>query len=331
MFAPLLIAALLSPDANAWRPQRDSSHPIAVVRYRLKSSRYLLKIGGSDIDVEIQLQPSFVQTDDVLSWVRRAAESVAIYYGQFPIRRVRVYVTQTEDDDESIHGTTWGGIEGFQGVTRMRLGRSVSAADLAADWTMTHELVHMGIASLADEHHWFEEGLATYVEPIARVQDGHLSAERLWNGMVSGMSQGEPQRGDQGIDRTHTWGRTYWGGAIFCLVADVEIHQATANRKGLQDALRAIVIAGATIDTESALPPILRIGDQATGTTVLTDLYQGWKDTPVSVNLDQLWGELGVRSGPRGVDFDNEAPLAQIRRAITSSPLQSNPSQESNR
>jgi hypothetical protein len=42
---------------------------------------------------------------------------------------------------------------------------------------------------------------------------------------------------------------------MFCLVADVEIRRATGNRKGLQDALRAIVAAGATINTDSALPP----------------------------------------------------------------------------
>jgi hypothetical protein len=43
----------------------------------------------------------------------------------------------------------------------MTLGAAVSETDLEADRTRTHELVHMGIASLADDHHWLEEGLAT--------------------------------------------------------------------------------------------------------------------------------------------------------------------------
>jgi hypothetical protein len=193
MFAPLVIAAALSSSANPPSPQRDSSHPIAAGRQRLQSSRYFLKIGQSDIEVDIQLQPSALQTDDVLQWVRRAAESVTTYYGRFPVQRVQVSVTQSEDSDESIHGTTWGDIEGFQGVSRMSLGRSISNTDLAADWTMTHEFVHMGMASLADEHHWLEEGLATYVEPIARAQDGQLTAEKVWRDVVSGMPQGEPQ------------------------------------------------------------------------------------------------------------------------------------------
>ena len=108
---------------------------------------------------------------------------------------------------------------------------------------------------------------------------------------------------------------------MFYLVADVKIRQATQNRKGLQDALRAIRGAGATIDTEWPLKRVLGVGDEATGTKVLSDLYNTWKDSPVSVDLNQLWLELGVRIGPRGVAFDSDAPLASIRRAITARSL----------
>ena len=109
---------------------------------------------------------------------------------------------------------------------------------------------------------------------------------------------------------------------MFCLVADMETRRATGNRKGLQGAPRAIVYGRGYDHTDSALPPILHTGAQAIGTTMLSDLYQRWKDTPVNVNLDQLWGHLGVRPGPNGIDFDDDAPLAQVRRAITSRPSQ---------
>ena len=112
--------------------------------------------------------------------------------------------------------------------------------------------------------------------------------------MVRGMPQGEPRPGDKGLDQTHTWGRTYWGGAMFCLVADVQIRKATGNRRGVQDALQAIVAAQGTIDTEWPLSRVLETGDRATGTTVLVDLYREWKDAPIVVDLDQLWQQLGV-------------------------------------
>ena len=49
----------------------------------------------------------------------------------------------------------------------------------------------------------------------------------MWHDIVRDMQKGEPAAGDEGLDHTHTWGRTYWGGAIFCLVADVEIRRET--------------------------------------------------------------------------------------------------------
>jgi hypothetical protein len=207
-------------------------------------------------------------------------------------------------------------MDGFPGFTRMRIGQHTTATELLEDWTMTHELVHLAFPSLPDDQHWMEEGLATYIEPIARVQAGELQAPRVWQDMIDGMPQGEPATGDRGMDRTHTWGRTYWGGALFCLMADVAIRRQTQNRFGLRDALRAIVAAGGAIDHDWPLTRALAIGDKATGTGVLTTQYRQWAQSPSPVDLDQLWRELGVKSGPNGAAFDAKAPLAQIRDAI---------------
>ena len=182
---------------------------------------------------------------------------------------------------------------------------------------MTHELVHMAFPSLPDDQHWMEEGLATYIEPIARVQAGELPANQVWSDMIKGMPKGEPAAGDKGLDHTHTWGRTYWGGALFCLVADINIRKQTHNRLGLQDALQAIVAAGGAIDHNWPLTKALEIGDKATGTTVLVGQYKQWSESPVQVDLPQLWKDLGVRAGQIGAQFNPGAPQANVREAIT--------------
>src|SRR5207253_3023883 len=133
------------------------------------------------------------------------------------------------------------------GESNVHLGRHTRAADLAEDWVMTHEMVHLAFPSLAEEHHWMEEGSATYVEPFGRVRAGGLAAERVWADLVRDLPQGLPKRGDRGLDLTPTWGRTYWGGALYFLVSDVEIRERTQCKKGLEQALRAIVDAGGTI------------------------------------------------------------------------------------
>jgi hypothetical protein len=248
MFMIPLIVGLLRTSA----PPQIQPTPImfAVAAQGDVRSTHLLAVGGAQIAVDVHLAQSDLAVDDVVSWVQRSAQAVTGYYGRFPVYRARVIVTQSSDEGQSIHGTTWGNIEGVQGLTRIRIGKNVTKSDLANDWTMTHELVHMALTSLPDENHWLEEGLATYVEPLARAENGQLSVEEIWKEMLDSMPKGEPASGDRGLDQTHTWGRTYWGGALFCFVADVEIRKATANHKGLQDALRAIVEAGATIDTE---------------------------------------------------------------------------------
>jgi hypothetical protein len=41
------------------------------------------------------------------------------------------------------------------------------------------------------------------------------------------------------------------------------------------------------------------------------------KDKPVNVDLTELWQRLGVSMQGETVSFDDSAPLAAIRRAIT--------------
>ena len=132
------------------------------------------------------------------------------------------------------------------------------------------------------------------------------------------MPRGLPEPGDKGLDHTHTWGRTYWGGALFCLVADVRIRQATSNQRGLQDALRGIRDAGGTIDKHWPVERAFEIGDKASQTNVLTTLYSEMKDKPVYVDLDNLWRELGVNSLNGNVSLNDRAPLARIRQSIAS-------------
>jgi predicted metalloprotease with PDZ domain len=134
---------------------------------------------------------------------------------------------------------------------------------------------------------------------------------------MEAMPRGLPQANDRGLDRTHTHARTYWGGALYCLIADVQIREQTNSRYGLQDALRAIRRKGAGMSAEWPIERILTTGDEATGTTVLRDLYMTMRDQPVAPDLDMLWTELGIRMRDGMVSFDDSARLAVVRRAIT--------------
>lgn len=274
-----------------------------------------LQVGGATIEIRFGSEGFDLPRQALIGWVLKAAKAVASYYGVFPVPFTRVHVNSSEKHDGVFGGTTWGSNPPF---TRIFVGRHTTSRQLDEDWMMTHEFVHLAFPDVADEHHWIEEGIATYVEPIARVQIGDLAPKKIWADMLHGMPKGEPEPFDKGLDHTHTWGRTYWGGALFCLLADVQIRQATNNQQGLQNALRGIREAGGTIDNSWPLEKALKTGDKASQTKVLTSLYTEMKDQPVYVDLKTLWHELGVNSSDDVISFNETAPLAQIRRSITS-------------
>ena len=287
------------------------------------ASTHPLHFGDGILQVDFAKGPLDLPIDTVLEHVRKAGSAIMAYYGRYPVARARMLIVPVAGESGVFHGTTWPHHGDYQAFTRIHIGEHTTAADLADDWMATHELVHEAFPSMDDDQHWIEEGQATYIEPVARVMTGELEARQVWHDMVRDMPKGEPQSGDQGVDRTHTWGRTYWGGALFCLVADVQIRRETENRKGLQDALRAVVAARGTIDYDWSLDKALAIGDKATGTRVLTRMYAEWKDKPVTVDLDKLWEELGVRAQPGGaIEFVATAPLAGVREAITGGPAE---------
>jgi hypothetical protein len=276
-----------------------------------------LKVDGAVIDVSFTAGKFDLPQERVLAWIKTAAEAVTEYFGRFPLPHPRISVHPGDGRSGIFHGTTYGSDGGF---TRISVGQHTSQKELDGDWMMTHELTHMAFPDVAgedDEHHWIEEGMATYVEPIARCQIGTMTPEQVWGEMARYMPQGLPAAGDQGLDNTHTWGRTYWGGALYWLMADVQIRQQTQNRKGVQDAMRAIVEAGGVIVHEWPIEKILEVGERATGVTVLADLYNRMKATPVQFDLDDLWRKLGVEVNNGVVTFDDKAPLAKTRKAIT--------------
>ena len=118
-------------------------------------------------------------------------------------------------------------------------------------------------------------------------------------------------------DRTHTWGRTYWGGALFWLLADVRIREQTHNERGLDDALRSILNAGGDGSEDWAVVRVVEVGDRATHTSVLKDLVQQMALQANAFDLDGLWKELGVRYSNGRVTFDDRARLAYVRQALT--------------
>jgi hypothetical protein len=272
-----------------------------------------LDVSGGTIHVAFAPGDIALPREKIFDWIRASARAVSTYYGHFPVSSLRLLIVPV-DGARVRGGTTWG----YRGAAiRLPLGRDSTEADLKRDWVIVHEMVHTALPDLDDRYNWLSEGLAVYVEPIARVQAGDLTAQEIWQAMMRDMPKGLPQAGDQGLDNTDTWGRKYWGGAMFCLLADIEIRKRTGNKFGLQDAMRGMLAAGGNHEKDWSIDRVLSTADKAVGVDVLTRLHDEMGPKPVTPDLAGLWRDLGLKAQGESLEFDDTAPLAAIRRSIT--------------
>jgi hypothetical protein len=271
----------------------------------------VLKAGSASITIQYSTDVSDDFRKLVEQWVRDAADAVITVYKKYPVERVTIELRVG-------NGGRVGGGMTFDGrLIKVRVGSETTREVFRADWVMTHEMFHLGFPDTDRTVNWIGEGLSTYMEPLARARAGQLSAEEGWGSMLDGFPKGLPAAGDQGLDKTPTWGRTYWGGALFWLLADIEIRRQTSGRKSLDDALRAIVAEGGTGSSHWPEEKIFRRADAAIGKPILEKLDERLGAHSEKTDLDALWQQLGVSRKERAVLFDDKAPLAGIRRALT--------------
>jgi len=292
-------------SAHAAQPQVQS----------IDKNRFTFSLDGSRINIEIPDPILLKKKDILLDWVVYSAATVQQYYGRFPVRTTDITLSMAGGDTVR-SGRAFGGERPY---LHIGVGQHVTADALSRDWIMVHEMVHLALASIPRKHRWLSEGLSTYVESIARAHRQHLTEDSIWRSFMRSMPQGLPQSGDRGLDRTPTWGRTYWGGALFCMLADIEIRQLTNNQKSLREALRGVLAGELSMHANASAMEILEAGDRAAGVDVLVRLYQKMKHDPYPVDLDQLWSELGISLIGGNIVYDDDAPMAHIRKRLLKS------------
>lgn len=270
----------------------------------------ILKLAVPGATIELQVTPDFnaAQREAARQWVQRSAEVVAVYFGRFPVPEVELLLQGR--DGAGVHsGVSFGEPSP---LIRVRLGRETTPPQYRDDWVLVHEMVHLALPRVPRQQSWLHEGVATYVSTVARVHAGLLAAAEVWRGWMQQMPLGLPREGDQGLDHTPTWARTYWGGAMFFLQADVRLRQRGTPARGLQQALQGVLAAGGDYRVAWPAQRILATADAALGQRTLSEMYAQMKDQPSPTDLAALWRDLGVD----GATLRDDAPLAAVRRAI---------------
>jgi hypothetical protein len=317
---PIRVRALDAPD-RALGLRRDGegyileAHELKAATYAAFSARELHDIALPGQTLSVALLDGKLELDPaVLSrWIETSARAVQGFYGRAPDSQLLVVLAPLAGKKGIVFGKLLP--ESAPGIVIL-IGEHTTDRDLYSDWILVHELFHVGSPSYDAEGKWFDEGLATYFEPIIRVRAGLLDERAVWQDFFGNMPKGLDALTGPGLEAVEEFGEIYWGGAAFCLLADVEARSRSGSRRGLEHGVRGVLQAGGTASKVWSLADTLRVADDAIGTPILTPLAARYARQGSPFALFPLFESLGVRARGDQIELDDTAPLANIRHAI---------------
>jgi hypothetical protein len=267
------------------------------------------------VDVAVVGKQKYGMTDDdIREWVDEAAQVVTPLFGKFPVDRTTLFLVPAKGEDEVVFGKVLS-LAGASVV--LVVGDKMQAAARHHDWVLVHELFHLGFPTFRGEGRWLGEGLATYYEPILRARAGWTTEPEVYRQFARNMPRGIPARGSSGgLAQRDDLDSIYWGGALFCFAADVRIREETRGKHSLDDVIRAALARGGDATKVWTVAEVVHLGDDVTGTTVLSTMYDRYAARGERIDLDGLFASLGVERDGSVVGLDERRPLAWVRRQI---------------
>lgn len=249
----------------------------------------------------------------VADWVRQSAVAIANYFDGYSASQSLIVVVPTVGG-----GVPYGRVVPGGGITMaIMLGQAATARELYGEWVLIHEMIHTASPFIYDRGTWLMEGMATYLEPVIRHRAGWKSEADVWREWLLNMNRGLDALTVTGL---RNGGSPYWGGALFLLLADIEIRRATDLRLGLGDCLRDILAGGNNAVERWSVGQFLGACDRLTGRPVMAEMAQRFVDGNSAVDLRALWRDLGVELRDGNIVYDDAAPLASVRRLIVRGP-----------
>lgn len=268
------------------------------------------------IDLAILGNTSYAMSDEsIRGWIEDGANVVAKLFGRFPVDRATFFVVPAHGDDEVVFGKVLS-LSGASVV--LVVGDKMQASSRHSDWVLVHEMFHLGFPTFRGEGRWLGEGLATYYEPVLRARAGWTQGGEVFRQFARNMPRGAGQGSRLlGLSQRDDTDSIYWGGALFCLVADVRIREETRGRRSLDDVIRASLARGGDATHVWALADVVKLADSVTGTTVVSEMVDRYVSHGDRIDLEALLFALGVEKDDSGVMAMDEArPLAWVRRDI---------------
>ena len=313
----------LPPDGGTLRfamPQttNDWLARVAIGRFvevpvALPGGRLRVAMLGVDADAKRKLD----------TWIAKVSRAAVSAYGQLPIADVQVLVIAVGASKEPVEfGQSTRG-QGSGLTLFVDPAQPASAFD--HDWVAVHEMSHLFHPYLGDRGSWLGEGLATYYQNVLRARAALLTPDEAWAQIDAGFDRGRSMTRSKDVtletaseaeDGRTNFMRTYWSGTAYWLETDLALRRSSDNRLSVDEALRRF--DACCLPSYRGWKPddfVAKL-DELLGTHVFRKQFEEFRARHDFPDLAPAYADLGIRRDHGALHFVDDAPAAEVRRAI---------------
>jgi hypothetical protein len=242
-------------------------------------------------------------------------------YGRFPVSSLQVVVAPTPRGRGPV---PWAYVSRGGGpAVHLFINPARPPGEFERDWSLTHEMSHLFLPYVTARDAWLFEGMPTYLQNVLMARGGTIDAREAWQRMLEGFQRGArtaPElsltRASERIGFNGIYLRVYWAGAAMMLAGDLELRNRTGGKQSLGTALEQLARCCAGEERRWSAREIIARLDEATGTTVFSDLVRAQFETDGYPDYAGVLDRAGVRFDGPQVEFDASAPWAAERDAL---------------
>lgn len=280
-----------------------------------------IEVPGAVLHLALLDAPAPAQQVQLEKWIDNTARNVALLYGRFPVPSLQVVVAPTPRGRGPV---PWAYVSRGGGpAVHLFINAARPTEEFDRDWSLTHEMSHLFLPYVVSRDAWLFEGVPTYLQNVLMARGGATSVEEAWRRMQAGFQRGArtaPElslaRANERVGYNRIYLRVYWAGAAIMFAADLQLRSQTGGRQSLDTALEQLSRCCASEERRWSAQEIIVRLDEATGTTVFSDLVRAQFEGDGFPDYEAVLARAGVKLDGAQVEFDASAPWAAERDAL---------------
>ena len=284
-----------------------------------------VEVAGATLQIEFKTPIDDEKAAELIVWIQATAENVSLTYGRFPNPAPKIIVIPSNRNPWGADSAvTFGRVTRNHGETvELFINPDRPIEEFYADWTATHEFSHLMLPLLSQRYRWISEGFATYYQNVLQSRAGHYTPEFAWQRLTEGFERGRESNPDLSPNQAaearvaNARMKIYWSGAAIALLADIELRQRSGGEESLDTALGDLQRCCLPSYQRWSGPDLFRRLDSFLESPVFMPLYREYANEVGFPPTASVIDKLGVETTTTGVVFDDDAPLAAIRDAIS--------------